>query len=110
MANHHILKFIASSKLILDWEEGEKMPSLNSVDIILETGKNLEKEKYFDRNGLPNKDGLHSIINCFIHGIAAAVKTAHKNGYRVDHEYMQYIVEQLTRAHATDGEVMEGTF
>ena len=93
-----IISFSVTSKIILEHEDGAKMPALQECRVSLEISKNLDRSMYFDRKGnYTGKDGAKVVTGALIQGLMANLAAAKMNGWWNEAEHMKYIIDELQR-------------
>lgn len=83
--------------------KGDASASVRHVktDVNLDVSKNLERDMYFTKDGVPNKDGVKAMTQTLIQGLVGNIHYAKQNGYWDDVEHIKHIVAELTRGFAT---------
>lgn len=99
--------FTGISKLTLSHEDGTSTSSHEATDIRLEISNNLDNKKYLNR-GLPTKEGIKPLSQCFIQGLVANIHNAHQLGYWDSAEHLRYIIKELERGFVNVATVSEG--
>lgn len=89
-------KIESKSIITLEYKDGSKS-SLKTTEIFLDIPKELDESMYFDKEGLPNKEGTKALSQCFIQGLIANIHQAHQKGIRDSAEHLRYIVSELER-------------
>jgi hypothetical protein len=89
-------KLEGKSIITLGYKDSNKS-SLKHTDINLEIPKELDEEMYFDKEGLPNKNGIKALSQCFIQGLVANIHHGHNKGYWDSAEHLRYIIKEIER-------------
>lgn len=89
-------KLEGKSIITLRYKDGNKS-SLINTDINLEIPKELDENMYFDKDGLPNKNGIKALTQCFIQGLVANIHYAHQKDNWDSSEHLRYIIKELER-------------
>lgn len=100
--------FTGISKVTYDHREGETTSTHVTTDMRLELSNNLDNRKYLDR-GLPTKDAIKPLTQCFIQGIVANIHKSHQEGYWDSAEHLRYVIKELERGFSSVASVSEGT-
>ncbi len=88
---------MGTSVIELAHEPGMGKPKLKETKIQLDLSANLDHSMYFDKNGLPNKDGSKILTNAFVHGLVANIHNAQRMGYWKDADHLRWIIDELQR-------------
>jgi hypothetical protein len=91
------MTFAAQIEMVVNYEEGDIMPTLMEATANLTTIKPSSIEQYYMHDGLPTADGSKVLTNLLVQGLLVNLKHAHANGYRDESEHMRYIIDQLQR-------------
>ncbi len=89
-------KIEGKSIVTLGYKKGERSTVI-STDIQLQLPKELDEDMYFDKQGLPNKEGTKALSQCFIQGLVANIHQAHQSGIRDSAEHLRYVISELER-------------
>lgn len=100
-------KIEGKSIVTLGYKKGERS-SVISTDIHLHIPKELDESMYFDKEGLPNKEGTKALSQCFIQGLIANIHQAHQKGLRDSAEHLRYIISELERGFVEVVDVSKG--
>jgi hypothetical protein len=100
-------KIEGKSVVTLGYKKGERS-SVISTDIQLQLPKELDENMYFNKEGLPNKEGTKALSQCFIQGLIANIHQAHQNGLRDSAEHLRYIISELERGFVELVDVSKG--
>lgn len=68
-----------------------------ATDFNLYVSKELDINKYLDKESLPNKDGSNAISNVLIQGLVANIHMAHEKGFRDSADHLRWIISELER-------------
>jgi hypothetical protein len=85
------------SQLTLEYKEGDKKSRHISTDFNLEVGNNVDKDRFFDKDNLPNADGSKALTHCLVHGLVANIHYAHEKGFINDAKHLRQIIAELER-------------
>jgi hypothetical protein len=85
------------SQLTLEYKEGDKKSKHVSTDFNLEVGDNVQKDKFLDKDNLPNADGSKALTLCLVQGLVANIHYAHEKGFINDAKHLRQIIAELER-------------
>ena len=100
--------FTGTSKITLEYTQGDKRSKHVSTDFRLDTGDGVDEKVYLDKE-LPTKEGIKPLTLCFVHGLVGNIHAAHENGYWDSAEHLKYIISELERGFASVAIVHEST-
>ena len=83
--------------LRLEHKPGISISKHVATDFNLYVSKELDINKYLDKESLPNKDGSNAISNVLIQGLVANIHMAHEKGFRDSADHLRWIISELER-------------
>ena len=83
--------------LMLEHKPGISTSKHVATDFNLYVSKELDINKYLDKESLPNKDGSNAISNVLIQGLVANIHMAHEKGFRDSADHLRWIISELER-------------
>lgn len=81
-----------------------------ATDFNLYVSKELDINKYLDKESLPNKDGSNAISNVLIQGLVANIHMAHEKGFRDSADHLRWIISELERGFVQATNVEKSNF
>lgn len=92
-------------------QKDDKKSTLVAIDFNLDVlSKEVDKDVYINKEGLPTQIGTKTLTQCFIQGLVGNIHQAHENGYWDSAEHLRYIIAELERGFSTVAEVSKGNF
>lgn len=93
------MEFSFEAKVVLRLEQkpGMSISKHVATDFNLYVSKELDINKYLDKESLPNKDGSNAISNILIQGLVANIHMAHQKGFRDSADHLRWIISELER-------------
>ncbi len=93
------MEFSFEAKVVLRLEHKPGISTSKHVatDFNLYVSKELDINKYLDKESLPNKDGSNAISNVLIQGLVANIHMAHEKGFRDSADHLRWIISELER-------------
>ena len=93
------MEFSFEAKVVLRLEHKPGMATSKHVatGFNLYVSKELDINKYLDKESLPNKDGSNAISNILIQGLVANIHMAHQKGFRDSADHLRWIISELER-------------
>ena len=91
------MEFSFEAKVVLTLEHKPGMSTSKHVatDFNFYVSKELDINKYLDKESLPNKDGSNAISNVLIQGLVANIHMAHEKGFRDSADHLRWIISEL---------------
>lgn len=68
-----------------------------STDILLDVSPNQDVKHFLQEGGIPTKEGIRPLTQCFIQGLVGNIHSAHQAGYWDSAEHLRYIIAELER-------------
>ncbi len=94
-------EFTAVSKIFLKSHAGTTKSSIMESEVMLMPSENLDKDKYYEPDGMPNKEGVKAITYAFIVGLTSNMRYAAMKGYMKEGDIMKFVVDSLEKAFVT---------
>lgn len=94
--------FKVISVLVVDHNPGIKKSKHKHTMFNLELSDNLDKPRYFDKEGLANKEGSQLITAVLVESLIGNIHMAQQKGYRNDVEHLKHIIAELERGFASN--------
>jgi len=81
----------------LSGTDGAKKATHLGSEFNLRVSEELDREKYFDPDGLPNAAGSKLLTVAFVQGVLGNIHFAHQSGFRDSAEHLRYVIEELEK-------------
>lgn len=96
--------------LALNHRRGEDTSQHVSTDYNLIVKEVSLKSQFLTREGLPTKEGVNAVTQCFVQGLVANMHYADKMGYRKEADHLRYIIAELENGFMHSKEYCESKF
>ena len=83
------------SKISLQMNEDGKTSKHLETLTNIELSDNVDPEKFFTQEGIPNEMGSKALTHCLIQGLVANIHYAHDNGLKDSAEHLREIIREL---------------
>ena len=80
-------------------------PMLIGVTSAIDFSDNIDKSQYINADGVPNKLGHKAMIQSFVQGLVATIKSGHQNGHWDEVTELKKVIEELGASFATPTEL-----
>ena len=82
-----------------------RAPKLIGVEAALSMSDNMERSHYIQPDGAPTKAGHQAMIQCYVQGLVATIKSAHENGHLNEVTNLLQVIEELGNSFSTPTEL-----
>lgn len=100
--------FTGISKVVYDHDGQSPKSEHVLTDFRLEISNNLDHKVYLNK-GLPTKEAIKPLSQCFIQGLIGNIHKAHDKGWWDSAEHLRYVIDELERGFVQITKVGEGT-
>ena len=97
--NCFLMEFSLEGKVVVVFEHTKGATSSKhvSTDFNLDVSQNLDESHYFNKDGLPNKNGTKALTQSFVQGLIGNIHNAHNQRYWDSAEHLRYIIAELEK-------------
>jgi hypothetical protein len=105
-----MIEFAMSGLVTIHCQTDGKKSKLKEVKFNLDVTPNLDRKQYLDAEGMPTKDGVKALTQCFVQGLAGNIHAAHQRNQWDSAEHMRYAIAELEKAFVQVTNAYKGTF